>query len=584
MRRSRVVVAVGACLLACASDAAIPLDDFEDGDRTNALATDWVSWGTKTNVAAAPFDSNPIAAPGGGRRVELHVRLGAESPGAGPPQAVIACGVPESFARERAPSTCGLSFVHSGSRGVRHVVQVTTREVTDYCAFEASIEPSEQPRLITIPWSAFRQPPWGRQVGAFRPESMTGLQWAVRGEKDVDACMTLDDVAFVTAGQAECTRPAERRVDDEIAFMQPLRREQVRFTPASSRVGRAGTTLDAELGWGGGPVIEGRIDGQGPFRLVVDTGAELSLLTRRAAARLGLKPRGAMRFRAFDAGASASVPIVSVGSLQAGDFRASTFDAAIADLTAPPAASIDGVIGLGLLHDVLLVVDGPAGRVSIRRGRLGDAAVPLLPSDDLTLRIPVDLAGTACPCVLDTGSGSLLSLDDDTMSSLVAEPRPVAWGMGLDGAVRREMSGRIAGDVHVGPVLLTAPIASAGARRCTLGAAFFDAVVTTFDQRSRRVLIERPERTPIRSPPMRARGFFPAWRCGRHVVADVLPGSPAERAGLEPGATIVMLDGVPLASLTDDEIHRRLRSGAPVSVAVEGRSEAIVVEEGVVLP
>ncbi|MFD7729709.1 S41 family peptidase [Kitasatospora phosalacinea] len=60
---------------------------------------------------------------------------------------------------------------------------------------------------------------------------------------------------------------------------------------------------------------------------------------------------------------------------------------------------------------------------------------------------------------------------------------------------------------------------------------------------------------------------------GPTLVAEVLPGSPAARAGIEPGERLVTVDGTPAEQLPVTEVVSRLRggpAGSPVAVGVRG--------------
>jgi S1-C subfamily serine protease len=69
----------------------------------------------------------------------------------------------------------------------------------------------------------------------------------------------------------------------------------------------------------------------------------------------------------------------------------------------------------------------------------------------------------------------------------------------------------------------------------------------TFDQLRDRVVLERAVSGPVETPALRSSGLSfsrtPAyWR-----IAGVVPGSPAERAGVERGELIVRIDGEPVS-------------------------------------
>jgi predicted aspartyl protease len=91
------------------------------------------------------------------------------------------------------------------------------------------------------------------------------------------------------------------------------------------------------------------INGQGPFRFIIDTGANRSVLSRSLAARLGLEPTGEGVVHSIDGAESAT--LVNVDSLSFGDLHLSRGDTPVLD-----GPMLDGEQGL-------LGVDGMAGRL-----------------------------------------------------------------------------------------------------------------------------------------------------------------------------------------------------------------------------
>jgi carboxyl-terminal processing protease len=69
--------------------------------------------------------------------------------------------------------------------------------------------------------------------------------------------------------------------------------------------------------------------------------------------------------------------------------------------------------------------------------------------------------------------------------------------------------------------------------------------------------------------------LHPERATGRFLIEEVVPGGPAERAGLQPGDWIVAIDGVPTKDQPVDAIEQRLRGKVGTAVqVVYGRGEA----------
>lgn len=91
------------------------------------------------------------------------------------------------------------------------------------------------------------------------------------------------------------------------------------------------------------------LNGLGDFMLLVDSGAERVVLSRRVAARLRLDLGRPLRLEALaGVGQSPPVPVVRLDLVQVGASVAAGLEASIYDL--PPAIAADGLLGLNFLR------------------------------------------------------------------------------------------------------------------------------------------------------------------------------------------------------------------------------------------
>ncbi len=162
----------------------------------------------------------------------------------------------------------------------------------------------------------------------------------------------------------------------------------------------APTTRDS-IGRIWAPVL---INGQGPFRLVLDTGASKSAIVPRVAERLALpvKTRGA---KVRGVTGSAVVPTAKIESLQFGDLL-------VEDVTVPIVADVfggaDGVLGGDGLQDKRIFVEFRNDRISIARSRKqpappGYSIVPFKYVRPLGLRTTVMVGPVKTIAIIDTG-------------------------------------------------------------------------------------------------------------------------------------------------------------------------------------
>jgi predicted aspartyl protease len=106
------------------------------------------------------------------------------------------------------------------------------------------------------------------------------------------------------------------------------------------------------------------INGQGPFRFVLDTGANRTVLTPQLAAHLGLPVSATNHVTLSGVTGSALVPTVMVDRVKVGDVE-------LRNVQLPTAASLSddtsGTLGVDALPDSRVLLDFATGRIQIRK-------------------------------------------------------------------------------------------------------------------------------------------------------------------------------------------------------------------------
>jgi hypothetical protein len=152
------------------------------------------------------------------------------------------------------------------------------------------------------------------------------------------------------------------------------------------------------------------VNGQGPFRLVLATGASSSALTPRLAETLGLRVDSANTVVMQGATGSASVPVVPVESLEIGD------------LLMPPRrlpvipdalGGADGVLGMDELANMRINVDFRRDRITIMRSKNqragnGVETIPLRILQGRLLAVDASMGGVPVKAIIDTGGQATL--------------------------------------------------------------------------------------------------------------------------------------------------------------------------------
>jgi len=150
-----------------------------------------------------------------------------------------------------------------------------------------------------------------------------------------------------------------------------------------------------------------KINDQGPFKFIVDTGASHSTISPRLAAALGLDPAEEVRMRVNGITGTADVPSVAVHKLQAGDLVIE--ETRLPVVWAPLMAGADGILGVAGLKEESIFVDFRRNRVTISRWRAGGtprgfSRVAGQRLEGGLLIVPARIGGIRVQAIIDTGS------------------------------------------------------------------------------------------------------------------------------------------------------------------------------------
>jgi Aspartyl protease len=148
------------------------------------------------------------------------------------------------------------------------------------------------------------------------------------------------------------------------------------------------------------------IDGKGPYRLVLDTGANRSAVTVRTAQSLGIAPTldGSTQVTGFTG--SALVPTIHVGSLEVGDLLMGPQDLPV---LADVFGGAQGVLGIEGLTNKRIFADFTRDRLEIsrshgERARFGFTVVPLKLIKGGLLCADVRVGSVRAKAIVDTGA------------------------------------------------------------------------------------------------------------------------------------------------------------------------------------
>lgn len=196
-------------------------------------------------------------------------------------------------------------------------------------------------------------------------------------------------VALALGGCAHATSPAKLRSACSLADIQA--NDAVLKIPFEVVDGRI--------------YVSARVNGDGPFRFAVDTGAsgigraDASLVKKFA---LPITGEG----HNSDGIATAAVDMVRLTSLELGGKRMENVDVITRDYASrmPPDAAFSGIIGREFFADGLLVIDYPARMLTFSRAQTLEQADKGALGYDRPFRVAVTINGVETPGNLDTGA------------------------------------------------------------------------------------------------------------------------------------------------------------------------------------
>jgi hypothetical protein len=338
----------------------------------------------------------------------------------------------------------------------------------------------------------------------------------------------------------------------------------------------------------GRPSILLRLDGQGPYRFLFDTGSGAGLILDQGLANeLALEPTGTRRIGDPNTPEAIEAQVETVGRVEVGGLSIPKVEAiswkrdVLGGADAPR-----GVVGLGLFAPRAVTLDYPGGKLTVESTPLPEAdgrTVLVATFDDGIPSIPIDVGGKPFRAHVDSGSTGFIGLPIDVAPALALEGLPVRVGRARSATGDYMVSeARLSGTLRVGSLALDKPtLRFSGLPQANLGSDFFRTMSVTVDSANRRVrlIAAGPPLGPSERP--RFGIVSHGMKEGRFPVEDVAPGSAAEAAGLKAGDEIVRLNDRAVSEMSPFQLSQALlerplvialmREGAPKEIRIDPR-------------
>jgi predicted aspartyl protease len=309
--------------------------------------------------------------------------------------------------------------------------------------------------------------------------------------------------------------------------------------------------------------IDVKINGRGPFRLFVDTGTSLVILTPEAAAAGRVTKTGKTAPVATPNG-SINQQIAIIHRLESNGLKLKQLLALVT--SAEDAAGLrkmygrfDGFLGFAACKDFVLEMDFPGKQISVIRP--GKASYALSQSTTYTEDSPqvnLDVNGSLVPALIDTGSNFTFILPRaesyPTVNAPIKEDFLGGWTIGSTVGRRGEIA-QLRGRATLGPVTwINPPLRSQDAGTVgNVGVSALETWKVAFDQHQKRVYFFGPnlERSwkpePFVEPRFRP-GYFAKPEGGALRLLEVDPGMAFSIAGLRVDDLVLTADGQPAAN------------------------------------
>jgi beta-lactamase family protein/aspartyl protease len=249
------------------------------------------------------------------------------------------------------------------------------------------------------------------------------------------------------------------------------------------------------------PAVEVMVNGQGPFRFALDTGAAgMARIDSALAGRLGLVKVGEVLGGDPSGRNARRMDLMAVDSLAIGPARFIGVTAGASDFRQlPMGTGVDGILGFGLFADGLLTLDYPRERIRFAPGELppADGAEVLAYREDRGVpRVTMRVADRELEADIDAGFSGGFILPESMAPGLplASEPRFARRGRTASNEIEIK-SATLQGDVTIGRFTFDGPVIEFQPLfpMANVGSKILRDFSLTFDQKNRRIRLVKPD-------------------------------------------------------------------------------------------
>lgn len=339
------------------------------------------------------------------------------------------------------------------------------------------------------------------------------------------------------------------------------------------------------------PFVSVQIGGK-TARFLVDSGASDCVISPEMARSMGLYVSREKAMVKTAAGDRVPIPMTILPSLAIGQAEFKRVPAFVYDFgkLRGMVGAMDGVVGYSLFRDATLTLDYTRGQLTITPGPLlrpGQPGIIPLKSESGVPRVPV--TGGPRPIWVDVDSGSTGGLEIDPVReglTTLGPTRPGGLSKSIGKTYRTGMA-RVVGSLYLGDVEMADPIVEVTTGDYRVGGEVLQNTMISFDQTSSLAQVTFGKSKSFGLEPRRKLispsrigtgiGFDSRW-----IVQDVVPGSPAQKAGVRMGDRCIQVQGVPVENFHDD-YHSLLQTNQAIAYTFQRGAKSFSVKVPVVL-
>lgn len=379
----------------------------------------------------------------------------------------------------------------------------------------------------------------------------------------------------------------------------PHRFDPPRTSPSDFSFARARrTTVPFEL-VGNHVVVDAKINGHGPFGLILDTGGQTDLTVATAKA-LAITARGKTGVGGVGAGVEPSGYAHDL-LIEIGGFSFKRQSSLVMDLPQPPQnRPLQGMLGYELLRRIVVEIDYQTRTLTLTDPKLFDrtlagVAIPFDYSDHMP-EIAGSFEGIEGRFRIDTGSGSELIISAPFAEQYhMRERHPHGVERVSGGGVGGSTTGYVtrSNDLKLGPIAIGEIVTELSAQKAgafadpsytgNVGGKLLKRFIVTFDYSRQRLYLRPRTDQAADTGTFDRSGITLAAGAGGLVIESVTAGTAADLAGLRAGDLLRSVDGatMTIADLSALRLRFRtapagtvitlgiLRAGAKVSTALK---------------